>query len=73
MDNDTTKLVLDQDYYMEGGLMVMTSAFHEKRGLCCGSFCRHCPFLPRHEAGATNIVGTIESHDDMTHAAHYQD
>lgn len=26
------------------GLYVMTAAAHEKRGYCCNSRCRHCPF-----------------------------
>jgi Family of unknown function (DUF5522) len=33
-----------EDYYMEGGLMVFTEAYHLKRGSCCGSGCRHCPW-----------------------------
>jgi len=32
------------DYYMEDGLMVMTESYHLKRGYCCGSMCRHCPY-----------------------------
>ena len=32
------------DYYMENGLMVFTAAYHRKRGYCCGSGCRHCPY-----------------------------
>jgi hypothetical protein len=32
------------DYYMEGGLMVFTAGYHLKRGYCCGSGCRHCPY-----------------------------
>jgi hypothetical protein len=32
------------DYYMENGLMVFTAAYHLKRGSCCGSGCRHCPY-----------------------------
>ena len=31
-------------YYMEGGLMVLTEAYHLARGRCCGNACRHCPF-----------------------------
>ncbi|HVB52160.1 MAG TPA: DUF5522 domain-containing protein [Acidimicrobiales bacterium] len=27
------------------GLMVLTVATHLARGTCCGSGCRHCPFL----------------------------
>jgi len=33
-----------EDYYMEGGNMVFTAAYHLKRGYCCGSSCRHCPY-----------------------------
>jgi len=32
------------DYYFEKGLIVMTEAYHLKRGFCCGSKCRHCPY-----------------------------
>ena len=33
-----------KDYYIENGLYVFTAAFHRKRGFCCGSGCRHCPY-----------------------------
>ena len=33
------------DYYMnEDGLLVFTEAYHLKRGYCCRSGCRHCPY-----------------------------
>jgi len=38
-----------EDYYFEGELMVFTEAYHLKRGSCCGSGCRHCPW--RESAG----------------------
>jgi len=31
-------------YYDESGLMVFTKGYHLKRGYCCGSGCRHCPY-----------------------------
>lgn len=34
----------DEDFYMEGPYMVFTAAYHRKRGYCCGSGCRHCPY-----------------------------
>lgn len=43
----TEKPVIDlrqEEYYMENGLLVFTSTFHLKRGYCCGSKCRHCPY-----------------------------
>ena len=33
------------DYYLdEFGRMVFTAAYHLKRGHCCDSGCRHCPY-----------------------------
>ncbi|MCU0420638.1 MAG: DUF5522 domain-containing protein [Cyclobacteriaceae bacterium] len=37
-------LVENEDYYIEHGLMVFTEAYHRKRGFCCKSECRHCPY-----------------------------
>lgn len=33
-----------EDYYFDGPYLVFTEAYHRKRGYCCGSGCRHCPF-----------------------------
>jgi hypothetical protein len=27
------------------GLFVLTADFHLRRGRCCGSGCRHCPYV----------------------------
>jgi hypothetical protein len=35
------------DYYLEDGLLVFTAAFLLKRGYCCESGCRHCPYQNR--------------------------
>ena len=32
------------DFYFEKGLMVFTAVYHLKRGSCCNSGCRHCPY-----------------------------
>ena len=32
------------DYYLENGLFVFTAAFLGRRGYCCESGCRHCPY-----------------------------
>ena len=32
------------DYYVEHGLYVFTEVFLLKRGYCCESGCRHCPY-----------------------------
>lgn len=31
-------------YFNEFGLMVLTEAYHLKRGYCCGNGCLHCPY-----------------------------
>lgn len=37
------------DYYVEHGLFVFTAAFLRKRGYCCDSGCRHCPYQNRQQ------------------------
>jgi hypothetical protein len=39
-----------EDYYFEGPNLVFTAAYHLKRGYCCGSGCRHCPYEDRKKA-----------------------
>ena len=34
----------DEDYYFDGPYLVFTVAYHLKRGFCCQSGCRHCPY-----------------------------
>ena len=39
-----TPLVPGIDYYLEDGKVVFTSEYHLKRGYCCNSKWRHCPY-----------------------------
>ncbi len=39
-----SELVEGEDFYFEGPYMVFTAAYLLKRGYCCGSGCRHCPY-----------------------------
>lgn len=32
------------DFYWEDGCVVFTAAYHLRRGYCCDSGCRHCPY-----------------------------
>jgi hypothetical protein len=32
------------DTYMEGPFLVFTAQYHLRRGYCCNSDCRHCPY-----------------------------
>jgi hypothetical protein len=36
-----------EDYYFDGPNLVFTATYHLKRGYCCGSGCRHCPYLQK--------------------------
>ncbi len=43
-DRQDVALKEGMDYYIDQGLMVFTAAFLQKRGYCCESGCRHCPY-----------------------------
>ena|SRR5438045_725849 len=45
-------LVEGEDYYSEGEAIVFTARYHLRRGYCCESGCRHCPYQGNK---ATNI------------------
>lgn len=41
----TSPLTIGVDYYLDDlGRMVLTREYHLKRGHCCQSGCRHCPY-----------------------------
>jgi hypothetical protein len=44
MPDDAQSLTEGEDYYIDGPYLVFTEAYHLKRGYCCGSGCRHCPW-----------------------------
>jgi hypothetical protein len=53
-------LVRDVDYYVEDGKTVFTAVYHLKRGYCCNSGCRHCPYradAPPVRLPAIRIIG----------------
>jgi hypothetical protein len=31
-------------YFLNDGRLVFTESYHLKRGFCCGSGCKHCPY-----------------------------
>lgn len=53
--DERTRSSEQPDYYFENDLLVYTAHFHVKRGSCCGSGCRHCPYDPRHIAGNRHV------------------
>ena len=46
-----------EDYYFnEEGLMVFTKDYHLKRGYCCKSGCKHCPWnYKKNQANITKL------------------
>lgn len=42
-----------EDYYVENGFWVFTEEYHKRRGFCCGTGCRHCPYSPKNKRGST--------------------
>jgi len=52
LPDPSTSLAPD-DYYEENGYVVFTAAYHLKRGYCCGSGCRHCPYRDDPEQDAS--------------------
>jgi hypothetical protein len=52
------QLVEGEDFYWERGLLVFTRAYHLKRGYCCGTGCRHCPYDPRWTKDTTTLAAT---------------
>ncbi|HZU22111.1 MAG TPA: DUF5522 domain-containing protein [Terriglobales bacterium] len=49
---ETQKLVEGVDFYYEGAYMVFTAEYLRRRGYCCGSGCRHCPYDPQEQQRA---------------------
>jgi len=37
-------LIEGEDYYCEESAIVFTARYHLRRGYCCESGCRHCPY-----------------------------
>ncbi|HKX29610.1 MAG TPA: DUF5522 domain-containing protein [Blastocatellia bacterium] len=57
-------LVEGEDYYLENGLLVFTAAYHLKRGYCCHSGCRHCPYGDSADERATGAETPAEAKED---------
>jgi hypothetical protein len=62
-DSADGALVEGEDYYFEGALVVFTKHYHLRRGYCCESGCRHCPYNFRNEAREDEST-TSEREDD---------
>jgi hypothetical protein len=43
-DEKKPELIEGEDFYREGPYIVFTEKYLRKRGYCCESGCRHCPY-----------------------------
>ena len=57
---DRPALVEGEDFYREGAYVVFTARYHLRRGFCCESGCRHCPY----RAGAKGVEPDEEKRDE---------
>jgi hypothetical protein len=57
-------LVEGEDFYREGPYVVFTAAYHLRRGSCCGSGCRHCPWrITGEPVSGTGVSGETDSEE----------
>lgn len=52
--NQKPKLTEEDFYYSPEGYIVFTEVYHLKRGYCCKSGCKHCPY------GFDRKTGTVK-------------
>jgi len=60
MSDYSNKPKLDPEdfYYSEDGYIVFTEKYHLKRGHCCKSGCKHCPYGYDPKTGQFKNSGT---------------
>ncbi|MCO6045782.1 DUF5522 domain-containing protein [Aeoliella sp. ICT_H6.2] len=59
-----------RDYYIEQGRVVFTAGYLLRRGKCCGSGCRHCPYRQSDSDSAPTATvadGITESREHEPH------
>ena len=49
------------DYYLEDGRVVFTSKYLAEKEICCGTGCRHCPYIPRHAKDNKNLEEDVNN------------
>ncbi len=52
----STEILEGRDFYWENGLIVMTAEFLKRRGYCCDSGCRHCPYTAKSDRAANDLT-----------------
>ncbi|MGZ8919152.1 MAG: DUF5522 domain-containing protein [Methylobacter sp.] len=59
-----TNLTEGIDFYQEGCWVVYTAEYHLKRGFCCHSGCRHCPYGYRDDTPQKPEASSEQSYDN---------
>ena len=54
-ETSQASLIEGEDYYCEGEMLVFTARYHLRRGYCCQSGCRHCPYQEDDEKAVDDI------------------
>jgi len=56
----------DDYFYIENGFYVFTEKYHLKRGYCCKSGCRHCPwnFKKNNDSSSPNTKIPTKNKDE---------
>ncbi|PYS84591.1 MAG: hypothetical protein DMF67_04330 [Acidobacteria bacterium] len=49
-----------EDFYREGAFVVFTARYHLRRGYCCESGCRHCPYRVAADDAARDEEKSVE-------------
>lgn len=55
-----------EDFYLENGKFVFTEGFLIKRGYCCGSGCRHCPYTKKNKSIDSMVINGQEHRTTKT-------
>ena len=63
LSREAPALIEGEDFYREGGYVVFTAAYHLRRGRCCESGCRHCPYRGELESAAIVEKETEEKNE----------
>lgn len=53
------------------GITKLAGEYHLRRGHCCGSGCRHCPYEPKHQKGSWTVSGSTTENGDNTGSGSY--
>ena len=66
LSRQTPALVEGEDFYREGAYVVFTARYHLRRGRCCESGCRHCPYRTESDAPEGSAVIEKENEDEAS-------